>query len=269
MSQYLQPFFALRQYAKEADTMKRFGLIGNPIGHSQSPSLFREAYPGSEMTYDLIETETFSEAFDIFLQKYDAINVTAPFKEEAFTAADCADEPVGQTGAANLLKKENGVIKAYNTDSVAVQVILKRLCDKGALVPEKDSILIVGCGGAGKAAAWASSLSGFHTVVANRNLAKAAEFCKKIENTEAISLQEAEKEILRCKAVIYTLPVAVPDINASTLEGKIVLEANYRNPAFASAEKSGTFTYISGNEWLIEQARAGFEIMTEITVSFL
>ena len=59
----------------------RFGLIGDPIGHSASPQLFRTAYSG-RFPYDLIEGSDFETSYVRFLREYKAINITAPFKEE-------------------------------------------------------------------------------------------------------------------------------------------------------------------------------------------
>ena len=67
--------------------MDRFGLIGHPIAHSLSPALFRAAY-GGKYAYDLIETPDFEAAWARFLADYKAINVSAPFKGNAFVRAD-------------------------------------------------------------------------------------------------------------------------------------------------------------------------------------
>lgn len=69
----------------------RLGLIGCPISHSKSPALFLEHYASrpdilEHWSYDLIERDTFDEAWAAFLQDYIAVNVTAPFKEDAFKA---------------------------------------------------------------------------------------------------------------------------------------------------------------------------------------
>ena len=62
--------------------MIKFGLIGHPIGHSASPALFAKAY-GGRWQYDLIEGEDFEASWQRFLDEYQAINITAPFKETA------------------------------------------------------------------------------------------------------------------------------------------------------------------------------------------
>ena len=65
---------------------RKFGLIGHPIAHSLSPALFNAGYDG-RYTYELIESPDFEEAYEKFLNSYDGINVTAPFKELAFAKA--------------------------------------------------------------------------------------------------------------------------------------------------------------------------------------
>ncbi|MBR1959386.1 MAG: hypothetical protein IKA34_02310, partial [Bacteroidales bacterium] len=65
----------------------KFGLIGHPIAHSLSPALFKAGYD-SRYPYQLIEGADFEDSYRRFLEGYDGINVTAPFKEPAFAKAD-------------------------------------------------------------------------------------------------------------------------------------------------------------------------------------
>ena len=67
--------------------MDKFGLIGHPIARSLSPRMFTSAY-GGKYAYELIQTEDFDLAWKRFLADYRAINVTAPFKVNAFGRAD-------------------------------------------------------------------------------------------------------------------------------------------------------------------------------------
>ena len=88
----------------------RIGLIGNPIGHSQSPALFREYFADRpdilhHWSYDLIERDSFPDAYAAFLMDYVAVNVTTPFKEEAFRAADTWDYSALRCQASNLMVK--------------------------------------------------------------------------------------------------------------------------------------------------------------------
>ena len=99
---------------------ERFGLIGYPIAHSLSPALFKAGYHG-RFPYELIETADFEEAYSRFLNGYDGINVTAPFKEQAFAKADLVSEECRLIRATNLLVKTPDGVKAYNSDYLGVR----------------------------------------------------------------------------------------------------------------------------------------------------
>lgn len=240
--------------------MRHFGLIGHPIGHSLSPKLFRAGYPGSEDTYSLIETDSFEEAISVFRRKYDAINVTAPFKADAFLCADTADETAGLLKAANLLVKEGAEIRAYNTDFTAASRLLEKVSE--TLSHGRPEVLITGCGGAGKSAAFASVKLGLPTKVANRDFGKVKTFCNAIGNAEPLHLDSEELSACSFDILIHTLPVVTEGILNLNLKGRIVIEANYRDPGLKAACSRCGSIYVPGTEWLVEQAAAGFLIMT-------
>lgn len=107
----------------------KFGLIGDPISHSQSPELFRRAYNG-KYDYDLIEGKYFEESYSKFLKGYKAINVTAPFKEAAYEKADVVSGPAALIGAANILVKGEDGVSCHNSDFTGII-----LCVAEALFP--------------------------------------------------------------------------------------------------------------------------------------
>ena len=104
----------------------KFGLIGYPIEHSLSPTLFKAGYDGL-YPYDLIETADFEEAYSIFLKEYDGINVTAPFKELAIKKADILSEECQRIGATNLLIKTADGIVAHNSDYLGVRLWIEEI----------------------------------------------------------------------------------------------------------------------------------------------
>lgn len=205
--------------------MYKFGLIGHPIAHSLSPRLFRAAYNG-KYEYDLIETADFGEAWNRFLKDYRAINVTAPFKGEAFRMADWKSPECERVGATNLcLRTEDGV-KAWNSDYLGVKALLEPL--------GKGSAAVIGFGGAGKAALAAAEDLGFDT---------------KLYRHDGIS------DGVKADVIIYTLPSAVDGIDK--LECQHLIEANYKDPCL-----SGHKGYISGTAWHLQQAVLGYGIMS-------
>lgn len=233
----------------------KFGLIGYPVSHSKSPELFRKAFPGTSSTYTLVETPDFEQAMAIFRKDFDAVNVTAPFKEKAFLAADEADTVTSMIGASNLLVKKGGRIKAYNTDFWAVQHILR----EEAVPGDELATLVVGCGGAGKAAAMAASDVGRSVIVANRNFERAEDFCRRSGSMSAIRLEEIPDVVSRCSFVIYTLPLLIKEASSFQNDDSfVVVEANYKDPVISSPR------YVPGEVWLEKQAVASFSIMNSL-----
>ncbi|MDD3201115.1 MAG: FAD-binding protein [Bacteroidales bacterium] len=240
----------------------RFGLIGYPIAHSLSPQLFRAAYPDVPYrdTYELIETANFDEAVSIFKRDFDAINVTAPFKEKAFAIADRADRNTERIGASNLLIKKDGLITAYNTDYEAVVHMLTALFSQRPF----NNVLVAGCGGAGKAAALAACDSGRNVTVANRDFAKAQHYCNALGGMKAAHLEDMPTLIAENELLIYTIPTLINELRNNlsekvhNLSGKTVIEANYRNPSLSGGN------YISGKHWLAVQAVISYKLMTGI-----
>lgn len=214
--------------------MRKFGLIGHPIDHSRSPELFKKAY-GGMFEYDLIEGSDFESVWKLFLEGYDGINITAPFKELACRRADVLSDECRRIGAANIAVKEDGHIKVYNSDYYAVLEILSKFEGRGF-----GRVAVIGFGGAGKAAREAAVDSGFEVAVLHH---------------DGIS-GGVDADI-----VIYTLPCLVEGVEK--ISCKVLIESNYRDPALKGLQdRSGGFEYIGGEEWLIEQARKGYVLLT-------
>ena len=206
--------------------MDRYGLIGHPIGHSLSPRLFKAAYNGKH-PYDLIETSDFEKAWKRFLDGYRAINVTAPFKTDAFARADWKSPECERCGATNLCLNTPEGVKAYNSDYMAVEAILRETGGR--------SVAVIGFGGAGKSALAAAEQLGLQT-----SLYRHAEL--------------ADRKVC-ADVVVYTLPRAVEGIEK--IECAHLLEANYKDPCMAWHEG-----YIPGTRWHLFQAVLGYTIMT-------
>ena len=133
-------------------------------------------------------------------------------------------------------------------------------CLKGG----EKTVLIVGAGGAGKAAKAAAEALGYETTVINRTQ----------YNPEIKPLSAFREEFSKADIVIYNLPVRIPEIGMLTEaelclgKEKVILEANYRNPSFDNASiqrmvsTNPLIRYIDGREWLLQQAVTGYELFT-------
>ncbi|MDO5321345.1 MAG: hypothetical protein Q4F39_03030 [Bacteroidia bacterium] len=204
----------------------RFGLIGYPIGHSQSPALFKKEC-GGRWEYDLLEFDNFEDSLKAFADgPYKAVNVTAPYKTLAAERADIRSAAVERIGAANILVKTPEGIAAYNSDFLAVRELLEKAGAK--------SVTVIGLGGAGRAALAAAEGLGLPVRGLHHN-----------EISEGVADD----------TIIYTLPSAVP--GCDRLDCRVIIEANYKDPCLM-----GHNGYISGFEWLHAQAVLGFGILT-------
>ena len=238
-----------------------FGLIGHPIAHSLSPALFKAGYEG-RYPYELIEGEDFEESYRKFLEEYDGINVTAPFKELAFAKADILSPECESVGATNLLVKTPLGVKAFNSDFLGVRMWLEEVAAE--VLTEKISVLIVGLGGAGKAAAAAAESLGMKVVRMNRT----------VRDEKTRPLDDFKECFREADIIIYNIPTAIQALNELTDKDftpgkpKFILEANYKDPSFGKEILAKMQTanplarYTGGKTWLLYQAVTGYEIFT-------
>lgn len=147
------------------------------------------------------------------------------------------------------------------------------------LFSRKPQALIVGCGGAGRAAAVAAAELGFDTALMNRTGEKAQKMADEMPEYGFIvdQLSDFRAAVKECDLVIYTLPVALDGISALTSEdfegedrytwprpGKVILEANYKTPSFRDRTlvNAAGAQYVPGLRWLLYQAMTGYSVLT-------
>ena len=228
----------------------KFALIGHPVAGSLSPRLFKAAY-GGRYPYDLIDEPAFEAAWERFLAGYDGINVTAPFKQDAFANVSRLTPDALATGAVNLVVRNGQETVGYNTD---VEGVLGAIRETNR--PVSDA-LVVGAGGAARAAAVAALRLGCRVTIANRTLSKADELAYSL-GCEAVSL--AHMGSLTPDLVIYTLPGSAPlTLEGSLFRNALVLEAEYKHPVLADIPCRA---YVGGRRWLLWQAVAGYALFT-------
>ena len=238
--------------------MKRFALIGHPLAGSLSPALFSAAYDG-RYAYDLLDEPRFEDAWMAFLNGYKGINVTAPFKQDAFAAVDWLSEDARLCGAVNLVVRSRGILKGYNTD---VDGVVGALSDIPGLTGNLPEALIVGTGGAARAAARGAQKLGCRVTVTGRNTAALAELAERFHCDtvllDDIVILSASVES-HPSLVIYTLPSSAPVPAGLPLKDAVVLEAEYKHP---SLDQVQCRQYIGGRQWLLHQAIAGYRLFT-------
>lgn len=157
----------------------RFGLIGYPLSHSLSPRLHRAALAGLNLAgeYQLRPVSP-DEADTALPQIVDelrcghwlGVNITIPYKTRIIPLVDVCDPQVQALGAANTLIRREGKIWAENTDLPAFKADLSRNWPEIGLSSQKRLALILGAGGAARAAAAALLQDGWQVTVAARRI---------------------------------------------------------------------------------------------------
>ena len=262
----------------------KFGLIGHPIARSLSPGLFRAAYDG-RYPYDLIHGEDFETSYQRFLEKYDGINVTAPFKELAYAKADIHSEECRLARAANLLVKTPEGVKAYNSDLLGVRLWLQECVDGVGTKrspsddrKQKMTALIAGTGGAGRAAAAAAVTLGLNVILMNRNIERAEKLAEDLRDmgyeAEVRTMDDFRECFREADIIIYNIPTRIPELDTltdsdfATGKPKFTLEANYKDPSFNETfikrmtQANPLARHSGGRTWLLYQALTGYEIFT-------
>lgn len=129
----------------------RYAVMGNPIAHSKSPFIHSQfaQQTGESLLYEAIWVPpgTFAEAVAAFQAAGGlGLNVTLPYKEEAFALADVRTSRAEQAVAANTLWfASDGQRYGDNTDGIG---LVRDLCENHGISLNEKHILLLGAGGA-------------------------------------------------------------------------------------------------------------------------
>lgn len=239
------------------------GVVGHPIAHSLSPAIHGAwiKAAGLNARYDAFGPET-PEAFEALLARGRAgelrgLNVTAPYKEQAFAAADQASEAARLVVSANLLVFEDGWIIADSTDGAG---LMRGLAEQAPdLNVRGEAVVILGAGGAARAAAGALARAGAAVRIVNRSRERAERLAADVG--PSVIVADAPEAFGEAVLVVNALSVR-PDLDLAVLEpGTVVMDMTYRpleTPLLAAARARG-LVCVDGLAMLIGQARPSFE----------
>ena len=181
---------------------KQFAVIGNPIEQSRSPELHHAfaAKTGVDLNYKkiLAPLDGFENtAKDFFAQGGAGMNVTVPFKEQAFALCDQLTERARIAKAVNTLWMQDGKLFGDNTDGRGLVAAIQALGWNLA----NSRILILGAGGATRGVIYPLMQAGAkQIVIANRTLARAEQLVSDLKDAvpqaqlSALSLEQLAGE---------------------------------------------------------------------------
>lgn len=157
------------------DMQALYGIVGNPVSHSLSPKLHNGAYRalGIPAVYVPFHVESFgdfwleiveSDGLEALGLPLKGLSVTSPYKEVALAVSGASSPRAQHIEAANTLVLHDGVWEAESTDPDGVVLALQ---EAGTELRGAEAA-VVGCGGAGKAAAYGLQLAGADVTLVNR-----------------------------------------------------------------------------------------------------
>lgn len=277
------------------------GLIGYPVKHSISAAFQQAAFDHLGMTVQYLLWEVPLQELGAKLEElrepdHLGANITIPHKESVFPLLDHVDEVARRMGAVNTIVNQGGLLIGFNTDA---QGFLLALQGEGAFEPRGRKALLLGAGGAARAAAFVLLEQGVGSLaIVNRDVSRAQALARDLERATGgrergrgdrqrvvrsegagvVSVYPWEPEALRralegCDLLVNCTPLGT---QGSRWEGHLPLEAPLippgalvydlvynppETPLLAAARALGART-LSGLPMLLYQGAASFRLWT-------
>lgn len=243
-----------------------FAVAGNPIAHSLSPLMHNTAFRRENVNAVMLplKVKTLDDLLTVVRDlPIDGLAVTMPLKQEVLPHLANMDPLTARIGACNTLRTgADGKLYGFNTDvSGIIRPLEKRLRLRGS------RILVLGAGGAARAAVFGLVEQGAEVFVVNRTHETAVALARK---AHAKSLKHETLAKQRFDAIINTTPCgmtgfkqALP-IKANELNTGLVFDMVYsplETPLLQLAKSRG-LAVISGLEMFVQQGARQFEIWT-------
>ena len=250
----------------------RYAVMGHPIAHSKSPFIHRRfaAETGESVAYDalLVEPGGFRAAVERFRAEGGrGLNVTIPFKEDAFTFASRRSERADRAGAVNTLWFEGPEACGDNTDGIG----LVRDLTRNLAVDVRDrSVLLLGAGGAARGVLGPLlDESPRRLVIANRTASRAVELAQRFAeqgpvSAVALDALAADAFDLVVNATAASLAGDLPPLPRGTLRtGGVAYDTAYAaqpTPFVRWGAGEGAAVATDGLGMLVEQAAESFRL---------
>lgn len=248
--------------------MRKLAVLGHPVAHSRSPAMHGAALAelglAGEWSYSAIDVppdELEARVRAMAGEGFAGANVTVPHKGAALALADSLSETAREIGAANTLSFVGSEIRADNTDA---QGLLDALPGSAS----GKRALVLGAGGAARAAVWALLREGAEVAVWNRTALRAEHLCGELGGAVVEEPDQAGFELivnttvagLRGEDPFAELPLEP----AGFAPGQTVVDLVYGerpSPLLAAAQAAGA-TVVDGIEILVRQGALSLRIWT-------
>ena len=256
----------LYRVAEATSETKIFAVVAKPVAHSKSPRIHNLAFQSTGfdgMYVPLLVGPDQLANFFRFMRELplSGASVTIPHKQSVLQHVDAIDPLAESIGAVNTLYWRNGRLLGTNTDALGIsRPLSKRGKFKGAMA------LVVGTGGAAKAAIVALKDLGMGVWVSGRDRQKARRLA---DSLGGLSIPLSRTTEFYYEVLVNATPVGMwPDVEGNLFPDRIPAEVVFDlvyNPVESALLKRADDqdkTVISGIEMFVEQAAEQFRLWT-------
>jgi 3-dehydroquinate dehydratase/shikimate dehydrogenase len=260
-SQQLRSIYRIEQ----VDAATRvYGVAGDPVGHSLSPVIMNTALRRENVNavYLALHAKTLKDLLSCVREiPLHGLSITMPYKQAILEHLDNTDTHTSKVGACNtVVRGQDGKLYGFNTDTAGVvRPLEQRITIEGA------KVLVLGAGGAARAAVFGLKERGAEVWVMNRTTAKGQKLARQ---AKARTVKRPDLKKMAFDVIVNATPVGMTGnespLKEHEMQAKIVFDMVYdpvETPLLRMARAKG-LAVIPGVEMFVHQAARQFEIWT-------
>jgi 3-dehydroquinate dehydratase/shikimate dehydrogenase len=244
---------------------KVFGVVGDPVSQSLSPAIMNAALRRENVNgvFLPLHTKSLKDLLACVREiPIHGLAVTMPYKQEILPFLDNTDPFTAKIGACNtVVRSQDGKLYGFNTDTSGV---VRPLEQRMTLTDAR--ILVLGAGGAARAAVFGLKERGAQLFILNRNVASAQKLARQ---AKARTVKRADLKRLDFDVIINATPVGMGNTTESPLTAEEIKAQYVFDMVYDPAEtrllqlaKMRGAQVIPGREMFVHQAARQFEIWT-------
>ena len=242
-----------------------YGVAGDPIEHSLSPAIMNAAMRRENVNavYLALHAKTLKDLVYCLREiPLHGLSITMPYKQAILEYLDNTDEHTSKIGACNtVVRGQDAKLYGFNTDIAGVvRPLEQRLSLLGA------KVLVIGAGGAARAAVFGVKERGAEVWILNRSSVKAQKLARQ---AKARALKRADLRKMAFDVIINATPVGIGNsrdcpLKDDEIQARVVFDMVYDpvETRLLQVARSKGLAVIPGVEMFVHQAARQFEIWT-------
>src|SRR6267143_2943032 len=242
-----------------------YGVAGDPIGHSLSPVIMNTAMRRENVNgvYLALHAKTLKDLLYCVREiPIHGLSITMPYKQAILQYLDNTDAHTTKIGACNtVVRGQDGKLSGFNTDTAGVvRPLEQRITIEGA------KVLVLGAGGAARAAVFGLKERGAEVWILNRSAATAQKLARQ---AKARTIKRADLHKIAFDVIINATPVGMGNtrdcrLKDEEIQARVVFDMVY-DPVethLLQVARAKGIAVIPGVEMFVQQAARQFEIWT-------